>query len=618
MKKISGLVIFIAILSVAKAQHLDRQPALQQYTDTFIGQQVFAQYPVGVDNREEKMAHYLQETFLKGLPYSVGFTKEYTRTSPDGEYLTFQLMFQNKPVYGRMAKVMVDTSGYIRWVYHNLPFFNAPTDLSFLNKNEVKDFYQTNYSPSTILLEDNLTWMADGQTLIPAFYLKLKDTSQYTVEEWVYSTQKKLLYVNKLYSNFHGIDTPAQASVYDPDPITTARVFYGGPYSHNNGQETPELAAQRKIKSFEVKYTPTGLVLEDATFLIKEISGPYWPATIVNNGTMFNFVRNNHSFGEVNAFYHLSSYRNYVHSLGYKNLPGFNMQVDAHAFDSAERSQFTGGDIPPSLQFGDGGIPDSEDADVVIHEFGHGLAFGAAPNTGIGLQRLAIDEGLGDYFAASYSKSVDNFNWQKVFNWDGNNGGWQGRTVDYTKKYTDGLTNNIWRDGQLWSTSFMYIYDAIGREKADKLMFETLYRLAPNMSMPQLATAVLQIDSIKNAGTNKLAIQCGFAHTRILDSVGGCHIFISVNENPELQRGNLCSIYNTLGFATGGEAIVYFDKAGSYILRLMDISGQLINHWETNAVQQFPIAQPHIAQGVYFLIISDKNGFQQTQKLVRY
>lgn len=620
MKIFCSLVFFIAILSVTKAQNLDRQPALQQYTDTFVGQQVFAKYSVGIDNREEKITHYLQETFLKGLPYGIGFTKEYTRTSPGGEYITYQLIYDGKPVYGRLAKVMVDNAGVLRWAYHNVPSFTAPTQTVFLSGTEVVDFYWDNFPDYVIQMDGNQTWMADGQTLIPSFYLKLKDTVAYTIEKRVYSTQKRLLYVHKLYSNFQKTDTPAQASVFDPDPLTTANVFYGGAYSHNNGQETPELAAQRKIKPFDVKYTITGLVLEDDNFLIKEITAPYWPATIVNNGTMFNFVRNNHSFGDVNVFYHLTNYKKYVDSLGYKTLPGFKINVDAHAFDSAERSQFAGGDVPPSLQFGDGGVPDNEDADVVIHEFCHALAFGAAPNTSIGQQRWALDEGLADYFAASYSKSVDDFNWQKVFNWDGNVGGWQGRRVDYGKKYPEGLLNNVWKDGQFWSTAFMIIYDSIGREKADKLMLEALYRLAPNMSMRQLAYAVLQIDSIKNGGANSQAIQCAFGYNGILipDSAAACHTFVGISEFGKPKKGNLCTIYNSVGFAMGGEVVINFEKEGNYTLTLMDSRGVSLYQKEEYTANNLALNSANIAPGVYFLIIKDKNGLQQTEKLVRY
>ncbi len=77
------------------------------------------------------------------------------------------------------------------------------------------------------------------------------------------------------------------------------------------------------------------------------------------------------------------------------------------------------------LHFGEGGVDDAEDADVVIHELGHGIHDWV---TGGGLsQKQGLSEGVGDYYAVSYSRayagqwepSDPQYHW--VFSWDGHN-----------------------------------------------------------------------------------------------------------------------------------------------------------------------------------------------------
>ena len=73
------------------------------------------------------------------------------------------------------------------------------------------------------------------------------------------------------------------------------------------------------------------------------------------------------------------------------------------------------------LSFGQGGVDDGEDADVIIHELSHGLHQWLTRD-GVS-QREGIAEGFGDYVAVSYSRTRNKwkytdpqYNW--VFGWD--------------------------------------------------------------------------------------------------------------------------------------------------------------------------------------------------------
>ena len=80
-----------------------------------------------------------------------------------------------------------------------------------------------------------------------------------------------------------------------------------------------------------------------------------------------------------------------VHPTAY---PG-GVQYDPHGLNGVDNSHYTSG--PEQLAFGEGGVDDDEDADVIVHELGHGIHDWVTNN---GLSQVqGLSEGLGDYFA---------------------------------------------------------------------------------------------------------------------------------------------------------------------------------------------------------------------------
>ncbi|MEZ4916786.1 MAG: hypothetical protein R2836_07345 [Chitinophagales bacterium] len=54
------------------------------------------------------------------------------------------------------------------------------------------------------------------------------------------------------------------------------------------------------------------------------------------------------------------------------------ISVDTHGNNGADNSFFSPA-TPLRLIFGEGGVDDAEDADVIIHEYGHAISHFAAP-----------------------------------------------------------------------------------------------------------------------------------------------------------------------------------------------------------------------------------------------
>lgn len=293
--------------------------------------------------------------------------------------------------------------------------------------------------------------------------------------------------------------TSATAMVYDPDPLSKDHVAYGGNYMDNNDATNAQLdAARTSVVLPQIDLTGGVYRLKSQYVDIADFEAPN-KGLFTQATNAFNFTRDNDAFEAVNSFYHLDKSMRYINqTLGVSCIPQLNggvFQFDPSGLSGADNSHF----LPSTDQiaFGEGCIDDAEDADVILHEFGHGihdwLTGGSASSlTGLG-------EGNGDYWAMSYSRSLNQWAstdaaYQYVFSWDGHNECWGGRLTNVTATYpqTGGTNTEIHTYGQIWATALMKIYDVIGRTKTDKAFLEGLALTNSSSKQPDAARAVRQ------------------------------------------------------------------------------------------------------------------------------
>ncbi len=99
------------------------------------------------------------------------------------------------------------------------------------------------------------------------------------------------------------------------------------------------------------------------------------------------------------AFYHLDNSLQYLSSLSY-DLFEEPLRFDGRGLALDNSSYYTG---LRALMLGVGGVsPDAADADVILHELGHGIHHQIVPDWAVG-HTGAIGEGVGDYWAGSAS-----------------------------------------------------------------------------------------------------------------------------------------------------------------------------------------------------------------------
>ena len=172
--------------------------------------------------------------------------------------------------------------------------------------------------------------------------------------------------------------------------------------------------------------------------------------------------------------------------LGFSSLFNDQLQIDVHALNDADNSIFIGVSALPRILFDDGGVDDAEDTQVIVHELGHALIYASSPDSNVGLERNAINEGVGNSLTTSYTRILKpSSNWANVPSCDGHNEFWNGRVVISNKKYPDDLSAKLYQDAEIWSSSIMEVEIGLGRDLTHKILIESSFFYHELMVMVQ-------------------------------------------------------------------------------------------------------------------------------------
>lgn len=561
-----------------------------------------------IENSYQEIEAYLLQSVPNLKHDLVGIELMNEVESPKGKHLLFAQTVNGKRVFRGSIKVNIGIDGKVLSLFDHTYSISNDIDSDFPNHSDYHDGLMVHYNePGNGKLHDykleELYFAQEGE-LIPAIRLEvLEETDRYY--ELVLNKDVKVIYQNDLLSYSTPQDSVATLWVFNPDPLTTAGQNYGAPYADSFDQDILELNAERVPVQMAVKFEDGTFSLSSDFVEIKDFSPPS-TAPVTTTIPEFNYTRSESGFEDVNAYYHINHFQNYIQSLGFTNIVNYQIAVDVHALNGSDNSNFNGGFNPPRLQFGEGGVDDAEDADVIIHEYGHAIMHSAAPGTNNGTERKTLDEAIGDYFASSYSRSLNAFRWEDVFTWDGHNEYWNGRSSVSSDHYPEDLNNNLYTDADIWSATLMQIWGDIGREATDAIMIQAGYSFSSGMTMPQAALLFLQADTLLFGGANFVPIrQRMFDRGLIPWNVG------IEDVNPTSQ---VFDVYNTAAFASGNGSLS-ISGPRNFSVNLYNAVGQLIL---TDQVQNnLALNSRNLEAGIYVLeIVSDAH--RQAVKLVKH
>jgi hypothetical protein len=517
-------------------------------------------------------------------------------------HYTFNQTIEGKPVYSSNVKVNLSKSGEILSLFDNSfpaeiinsTFPDGARAGNFIHADITEHKLQEIYFPSE-------------NGLVAALQIQMGDKES-NAYEIIIDANGNILQQKDLNIYFaSGKDSIVKAGVFMPNPIVSAGVVYGPPYIDSNDQDVPELIAEIKEMEMVVQFQNDTFRLESSFAKITEHSSP---ATIPAFTTIpeFLFTRSQHQFEDVNVFYHINHFQHYIRSLGFDNLANYQIHIDAHAHNGADQSSFSPFFTPHRLNFGIGGVDDGEDAHVIIHEYAHALSESAAPSSNSGSERQALDEGLADYFAVSYSKSINPHDWQKVFSWDGHNSFWTGRNAAVSRKYPQGLTSSIHTNGEIWSSTIMQIQGALGREITDILMLQTMYSFSANIKMSQAAQLFIQADELLYEGEHKNTLCYFFSERGLFE----CFVNVERLQKPGIE------ILNSAAFASGtGNTTIVFPEKSDYFLSVFDLSGKNIQNIKVPYASNYELSPNNFEPGIYLFLL-ESHQISYRFKLVKY
>jgi hypothetical protein len=234
----------------------------------------------------------------------------------------------------------------------------------------------------------------------------------------------------------------------------------------------------------------------------------------------FEYESTHPGFLEVMAYYHVDRALAYLEALGYTGRRAiFSAPVPINAHGSEEDNSWYSPELR-GLFFGTGGVDDAEDAEVILHELAHAIQDAICPDFGQTNEAAAMGEGFGDYLAAScFAGRKPAALRACVMSWDAIADGGDPpcqRRVDEPvtfESFDHRAGSREHENGKIWSATLWDVWNAVGKDVADRLIVESHFQLDAFTKMARGARAIIDADRNLYRGAHAAALRRVF-HAR--------------------------------------------------------------------------------------------------------
>ncbi len=461
---------------------------------------------------------------------------DYERESLVGTYRHYTQYVDGLPVVGGEVIERVDHDGSVRELHRAIA--QAAPKRALIAKSDALAGV-----PSGLLRDEQLVAVNVNGEARPAWRVVVEQNPHEPVAHYVDAATGAILRSQPLFAHI-----TAKGRVFDPNPV--AKLNDPSLRDQNNSAAAVPDAAYSLVDLLDLN--PTGMLIGPNVQIV-DTDSPATPHADAAQPLLFD--RSQPQFEEVNVYFHIDRGQRYMQSLGYtgaRRVVGYSIPVDPHSLSGADNSLYVGSTLTPGqgkLYFGDGGVDDAEDSDIVMHEFFHSVEDWIAPSVFFGTsasQSRAMGEGFSDYwaFSSNYEPGLASGRDQYcIADWDARCGGDDAaeecgyavdadclRRVDGTKTmndYINGATSGTeHKNGEIWSSALREIFDDLvrrhgvtdGRRMADTLVLESMFGAPSDPTYAVIALKLLDADRALNGGSHASAICTAFTTRLILGS----------------------------------------------------------------------------------------------------
>jgi len=388
------------------------------------------------------------------------------------------------PIFGKRLYVNLCNANRVRMLNNEIP-----ADITFLDYEEHLTMDDAVKIAEKLFDAEKIDWQSGGDVYFPEYsnvYSKVWMLSFITSKPagmWKVAVDKESGAV-RWARNFAKRAVDGSGLVFDPNPV----VFHKDTSIKDNDDADSELLSSALVDV-------TLKLLDDPINGRYVLSGPY-----VNiEGKMadesspndFRYSRSNDRFNEVMAYYHIHTFHDYISSLGFDILNGSPIDVNANN-GSEDNSYYYPG--TNSIAFGNGGVDDAEDADIIIHEYGHAIIDNKVNLFGMNTESDTIGEAFGDYLACSYSADKG-FNVTHFAEWDAAPFGSYLRKVETTKVYPNDVDGQEHNDAPLLSSVLWELRTQTDKTTMDRLVIRAATNyITASATLQDFATGMFAAD----------------------------------------------------------------------------------------------------------------------------
>ena len=245
------------------------------------------------------------------------------------------------------------------------------------------------------------------------------------------------------------------------------------------------------------------------------------------------FVYNRHDdqFEQVMAYFWVNQAQEYLQSLGFgSTLPPVNEQQQKVKIDQYGGDNSYETDKPFRIRYGKGGVDDAEDAEVIVHEYGHAVHNAQVPGFGTSEQAGSIGEAFGDYLGVTVGLDADQqYGWPVktdlpcVADWDSTS---YTSTVPHCLRRLDtdltvaDMNGEVHHDGMIWSRALWDIRNGysslgLGSRRADTTIIDAQLDFAADTSFSAAAKATYDTALARDGAKAASLVRTAFANRGI-------------------------------------------------------------------------------------------------------